>query len=68
MEGIQARVYASGRKLSDEQVREIRALHALGMSERRIWDRYDIGMVTIRRICRGETWKHLLPESETAAS
>lgn len=57
---------AAGRKVSDEQVREIRALAAQGLTIQQIWRRYDLREEAIRRIVRGETWKHLLDEFGTA--
>lgn len=47
-------------KLTDEKVIHIRKLVAEGTSVRDVRALYDIADMTVRNICNGKTWKHLL--------
>jgi hypothetical protein len=46
-------------KLTDESVREIRALHASGMKEADIVRRYGLAQGTINAVLHRRTWKHI---------
>lgn len=46
-------------RLTPNQVRDIRKLHALGLSRRELAMRYGVSYSTIGMIIRGENWKHL---------
>ncbi len=48
-------------KLSEEKVREIRALHAEGWTQRRLVEKFGIGQTTISRIILRQYWKHVNP-------
>lgn len=44
-------------KLTAEQVKEIRALSKLGLSQRHLGRRFGVGKTAIGEIIRGETWR-----------
>lgn len=46
-------------KLTDEKVREIRSLHAVGISYSEIGRRYGVSHVAVRLAIIGRTWKHV---------
>jgi hypothetical protein len=51
---------ASGRaKLTDDDVRTIRAGHADGATRRELSLRFGVGKSTIEAICVGRTWRHV---------
>lgn len=52
-----------GSKLNDEKVTEIRRKHQTGASYRSLGRKYGICDTTVKSICAGKTWKHLLKES-----
>lgn len=47
-------------KVTDEQVREIRARHSAGETQRSISKDYELTFKAVNRIVLGKTWKHLL--------
>lgn len=49
--------------LKQEQVLEIRKLHALGIPTKAIARELGLNRNTVRDIIRGKTWKHLLPNA-----
>ncbi len=50
---------ASGAKLSEHQVREIRKLYEDGFSQYRIAEEYDVSQRNISMIVRRKTWTHI---------
>lgn len=46
-------------RLTEDQVREIRALYSAGMSQRKIATRFGITQPNVGFICRRETWRHV---------
>ena len=53
------RASRNARKLTDEQVIEIRALRACGWSQRRIRERYGVSLSIVSNAVRGETYSYL---------
>lgn len=51
------------RKLTETQVRELRALSATGVIDRVLGERYGIKRESARDIRRGKVWRHILAES-----
>lgn len=53
-------------KLTEQEVLEIRRLHATGKwGYRRLSNRFpQVGMTNIRNIVKGISWKHLLPKEQ----
>lgn len=49
-------------KLKDEDVRSIRTMRKLRFKISGIADRYGVSQKTVRQICAGQTWRHLLPK------
>lgn len=55
------------KKLTEDQVREMRALRAQGVKPNEIAQRFGVSRVTVYRTCAGKSWAHLDqpgPESE----
>lgn len=46
-------------KLSDDSVARIRQMAASGLYLREIAPQFDVGMSTISRVLRGESWRHI---------
>ena len=53
------------RKLTNEQVYEIRRLNKTGIGYRRLARLYGLEQSSVGDICRGRIWKHLLKEEHT---
>lgn len=47
------------KKLTEDQVREIRSLHSQGAAKSRLAKAYGVSRPTIRSIINRETWAHL---------
>lgn len=59
--------------LTEMEVLRIRELHERKMSARELADFFDVSVETVRRVLRGETWRHVkvverVPEETIAAS
>lgn len=46
-------------KMTDEKVRELRALESQGIPQRTLARRFGISQPTVWNICRRNTWKHV---------
>jgi len=46
-------------KLTETEVREIRKLHAIGNSTRRLARIYQVGKTTVKHVVNRDTWKHI---------
>lgn len=55
---------AGGAKLTDEQVVEIRALYASGLTQQDVGDRFGIKRETVGAIIRGKNWQHIAAVDE----
>lgn len=56
------------RRLSDDQVREIRSLFAEGMAERRLAAQFDVGPTAISNIVHGRSYRDVLPADAAIAA
>jgi hypothetical protein len=58
--GLQLGMRHPHARLTDDQVREMRRLHAeQGFGAKRLAKRYGVGQTTIHRVLTGETWGHV---------
>jgi DNA-binding XRE family transcriptional regulator len=56
------------KKLTPNDVIEIRRLRAAGHTQQDLADRFDVSRMTIRQIERRETWRHLPDETQDAST
>lgn len=52
-------------KLTEEQVRLIRSESAQGIKANELSERFSVGTPTIRKVIRGERWKHVTPHVQS---
>lgn len=58
--GTQHGEQASGAKLTEDSIRQIRSMRAQGMLLREIGEKFGVHYMTIGQIVSGKTWKHVL--------